>query len=229
MSVWGACEFGIPRADAHRAVPSVLGRRGHDPSERPARARAPGGRRSRRQRRAGAQRDGPRHLVRQSRRRIRCRTSRSTRRPGAEAEPRRDAHPGRSDRRGVSRRLVLAMCPAPMSTTRRRSPTAASPNAALVGKFLPQVPKHRGIGAGGVLRIRSTRPSRSASSSSACSSTTIRTCEFDAGGGAGRGGLRRRPPIPGLPGYAVVDLTASRDVGQNLEVFFGVQNLFDKV
>jgi outer membrane receptor protein involved in Fe transport len=33
---------------------------------------------------------------------------------------------------------------------------------------------------------------------------------------------------PGLPGYAVVDLTASRDIGRNLQVFVGAQNLFDK-
>jgi outer membrane receptor protein involved in Fe transport len=34
---------------------------------------------------------------------------------------------------------------------------------------------------------------------------------------------------PGLPGYASVDFTALRDVGHNLQVFFGVQNLFDQV
>ncbi len=33
---------------------------------------------------------------------------------------------------------------------------------------------------------------------------------------------------PGLPGYALVDLTASRDVRDNLQVFFGVQNVFDQ-
>jgi len=36
-------------------------------------------------------------------------------------------------------------------------------------------------------------------------------------------------PVPaGLPGYKVVDLSASRDLGRNLQVFFGVQNLFDR-
>jgi outer membrane receptor protein involved in Fe transport len=34
---------------------------------------------------------------------------------------------------------------------------------------------------------------------------------------------------PGLPTYTVVDLTASRDLGHNLQVFFGVQNMFDQV
>jgi outer membrane receptor protein involved in Fe transport len=33
---------------------------------------------------------------------------------------------------------------------------------------------------------------------------------------------------PGLPAYGIVDLSASRDIGRNIEVFFGVQNLFDQ-
>jgi outer membrane receptor protein involved in Fe transport len=33
----------------------------------------------------------------------------------------------------------------------------------------------------------------------------------------------------GLPGYSSVDLTASRDIGSNFQVFFGVQNLTDTV
>ena len=33
---------------------------------------------------------------------------------------------------------------------------------------------------------------------------------------------------PGLAGLAVVDLTASRALGRNFDVFFGVQNLFDQ-
>ncbi len=32
---------------------------------------------------------------------------------------------------------------------------------------------------------------------------------------------------PGLPGYGLVDLTASRAFGRNFEVFFGVQNIGD--
>lgn len=34
---------------------------------------------------------------------------------------------------------------------------------------------------------------------------------------------------PGLPGYTIVDLTALRTLGRNLEVFFGVQNLGNSV
>ena len=33
----------------------------------------------------------------------------------------------------------------------------------------------------------------------------------------------------GLPGYTSVDLMASRDLGERLQVFFGAQNLSDKV
>ena len=32
----------------------------------------------------------------------------------------------------------------------------------------------------------------------------------------------------GLPGYATVDFMASRDIGRNVQVFFGVQNLLDE-
>src|SRR5262249_1647697 len=33
----------------------------------------------------------------------------------------------------------------------------------------------------------------------------------------------------GLPGYSTVDFTVSRNIGTNLQVFLGAQNLFDKV
>ena len=32
----------------------------------------------------------------------------------------------------------------------------------------------------------------------------------------------------GLPGYAVADFSVSRDIGRNIQAFFGVQNMFDK-
>ncbi len=98
-------------------------------------------------------------------------------------------------------------------------------NAALVGKYIAQVPKHRG--------------SMQASYSNARYATVAVAIQFvglqynddqnvnfiptptlaDAG----------YDPVPaGLPGYKVVDLSASRDLGRNLQVFFGVQNLFDR-
>ena len=99
-------------------------------------------------------------------------------------------------------------------------------NAALVGKFVQQVPRHRGS-------------LQAAYSSSKYASValgvqfvglqynddlnvnfippaTLTEAGYDASLGAG------------LPGYAVVDLTASRDLGRNLQVFFGVQNVLDK-
>jgi outer membrane receptor protein involved in Fe transport len=33
---------------------------------------------------------------------------------------------------------------------------------------------------------------------------------------------------PGLPGYALADFTASRTINRNLDVYFGVQNIFDQ-
>jgi outer membrane receptor protein involved in Fe transport len=99
-------------------------------------------------------------------------------------------------------------------------------NAALVGKFVQQVPRHRGslqaayssskyasvaVGVQFVglqynddLNINFIPPA------------TLTEAGYDASFGAG------------LPGYGVVDLTASRALGRNLQVFFGVQNVFDK-
>ena len=99
-------------------------------------------------------------------------------------------------------------------------------NAALVGKFVPQVPRHRGslhvayssakfatvalgVQFAGLqynddLNVNFIPPA------------TLTEAGYDAGLGAG------------LPGYTVVDLTASRDLGRNLQVFFGVQNVVDQ-
>ena len=99
-------------------------------------------------------------------------------------------------------------------------------NPALVGNVLPQVPAHRGsvqvsyanpkyvTVAGGVqvfgrqfdddLNVRTVPPAALAEAGYAVSTD------------------------PGLPEYVVVDLAASRRIGKNLDVFFGVQNLFDQ-
>ena len=99
-------------------------------------------------------------------------------------------------------------------------------NAALVGKYLQQVPKNRG--------------SIQIAYSSAKYANVALGVQFvglqynddlnvnfiptatlaDAGYDA---------VAAGLPGYTVVDFTASRDIGRNLQVFFGAQNLFDQV
>ena len=88
-------------------------------------------------------------------------------------------------------------------------------NPALVGLYLPQVPKHRG--------------SVGASYSNPRIATVRRRYVL-------RPPIRRRlePALkpgetePGLPPYGVLDLSVSRDFGRNLEVFFGVQNPFDQ-
>jgi outer membrane receptor protein involved in Fe transport len=100
-------------------------------------------------------------------------------------------------------------------------------NAALVGKYLPQVPKHRGS-----LQLAYSNPKY-----------------INAAIGVQFVGLQYNDdlnvnfiPVPtlvsegydadtpaGLPGYSSVDLTASRDIGSNFQVFFGVQNLTDTV
>jgi outer membrane receptor protein involved in Fe transport len=89
-------------------------------------------------------------------------------------------------------------------------------NAALVGKFLPQVPEHRGS-----FRVIYADP-------------RIVTL------GVGAQFLGRQfdddlnsRSVPGfseagLPKYATWDLTASRAFGRNVEVFLGVQNLADE-
>jgi outer membrane receptor protein involved in Fe transport len=99
-------------------------------------------------------------------------------------------------------------------------------NAALVGKYLAQVPRHRGS-----IQIAYAN-ARYASVALAVQfiglqynddqnvnfipAATLTEAGYDATLG------------PGLPGYASVDLTAARDLGRNLQIFFGVQNLFDQ-
>ena len=101
-------------------------------------------------------------------------------------------------------------------------------NAALVGKYLPQVPMHRGS-----VQVAYANPTVRQRRVSACSSpgAVQRRSERQFHPGSPRltdAGYDASTP-PGLPGYAIVDLTASRDFGRNLQVFFGVQNLFDQV
>ena len=99
-------------------------------------------------------------------------------------------------------------------------------NAALVGKYVPQVPKHRG----------SIQVAYSSSKyASAALGVQLVGLQYnddlnvnfippatlaDAGYSATLG--------PGLPGYAMVDLSVWRDFGRNLQLFVGAQNLFDK-
>jgi outer membrane receptor protein involved in Fe transport len=99
-------------------------------------------------------------------------------------------------------------------------------NAALVGKYLQQVPKNRGS-----LQIAYTSAKyanvalgmqfvglqyNDDLNVNFIPTATLADAGYD-------------PVAAGLPGYTTVDFTASRDIGRSLQVFFGVQNLFDKV
>jgi outer membrane receptor protein involved in Fe transport len=99
-------------------------------------------------------------------------------------------------------------------------------NPALVGNFLPQVPAHRGsiqvayanpkyvTLAGGVQFLG--RQFDDDLNVRAVPAAALTEAGYDVS------------TAPGLPGYALVDLMASRSFGNNLDVFFGVQNLFDQ-
>ena len=88
--------------------------------------------------------------------------------------------------------------------------------AVLVGKYLPQVPQHRGSA-----RVAYTNP-RFASLALA---VQVFGRQFDDDLNVRTIGGSTEP---GLPGYAAVDFTASRAMGRNFDVFFGVQNLLDE-
>ncbi len=82
-------------------------------------------------------------------------------------------------------------------------------NKALVGKVLPQVPTHRGS-----LRAAYANPRLFV----LAASVQFVGSQFDDD---------LNTPTRLLPKYALVDMTASREVGHNAELFVGVQNLFD--
>jgi len=90
---------------------------------------------------------------------------------------------------------------------------AASPS--LVGNFIPQVPEHRG-----------TVDATYANPRLATIAVTVQIVgrQFD-----DDQNIRVVPgeSTPGLPAYALTDLSISRRIGPNVEVFAGAQNLFD--
>lgn len=99
-------------------------------------------------------------------------------------------------------------------------------NAGLVGKFLPQVPQNRGS-----VQIAYANPKYvnfaigiQTLGLQYDDDQNVRTVQdaalIEAGYSAGIG--------PGLPAYALVDVTASRAIGHGFEVFAGVQNLFNQ-
>ena len=87
---------------------------------------------------------------------------------------------------------------------------------ALIGKDLPQVPRHRGT-----VQATFTHPRFLTASVEVLAMSR----QFDDDLNA-----RTVPGIstPGLPGYGVVSFALSRNIGSRINVFFGVQNLFDQ-
>ena len=89
-------------------------------------------------------------------------------------------------------------------------------NPALAGNFLPQVPKHRGS-------IQFTYINPRYVSASLGIQLVGRQFDDDLNSRIVPGETK-----PGLPGYAMVDFSASRPIGRRLEIFAGAQNLFDR-
>jgi outer membrane receptor protein involved in Fe transport len=99
-------------------------------------------------------------------------------------------------------------------------------NAALVGKYVAQVPKHRG--------------SLQAAYSNARYATVALGVQFVGLQYNDDQNINFIPPptladagydtssSPGLPGYTVVDISVLRDLTRGVQVFFGIQNLFDR-
>jgi outer membrane receptor protein involved in Fe transport len=89
-------------------------------------------------------------------------------------------------------------------------------NPALVGLYLPQVPKHRGS-------VNVAYSNRRIVTASVTTFFYGRQYDDDLN-------ARTKPgeTEPGLPAYGTVEISALREIGRNLDVFFGVQNLFDK-
>jgi len=87
---------------------------------------------------------------------------------------------------------------------------------ALVGKDLPQVPRHRGT-----VQVTFTHPKFVTASVEVLAMS--RQFDDDLN-------TRTVPGIstPGLPAYGMVSLALSRDIGSRINVFFGAQNLFDQ-
>ena len=222
VNVWGDVELRLPRADAERAVSPVPRRhRAHAAPNNRARPRAADGRRSRRQRRAAARSSPWRTTWFDNR--VKNPVSNVTiavtpaQTHAAAAEPRPDAHLGHPDRRRIPRRPVVAASAAAISTTRPRSRSS---------------PRTRRSSATSCRRCRST--------AGRCrSSTRIRgTSTVAFGAAVPRPAVRRRPEraasVPGLTAAGAAEVRAGRLHGvarrshRNLDVFFGVQNLFDE-
>jgi outer membrane receptor protein involved in Fe transport len=95
---------------------------------------------------------------------------------------------------------------------------------ALVGKFLPQVPKHRGSVQVAYSNPKVATVALGIQAAGLQFNDDLNTQFIPAATLAAAG---YDPVAAGLPGYTVVDLTVARDIGRNIQAFVGAQNLFD--
>jgi outer membrane receptor protein involved in Fe transport len=89
-------------------------------------------------------------------------------------------------------------------------------NPVLVGKYLPQVPKNRGS-----VSVAYSNPKY----------VTVAVSGLFYGRQFNEdlnNGVKPGESNPGLPAYGTMELSVLRSIGSNLDVFFGVQNLFDQ-
>ena len=100
-------------------------------------------------------------------------------------------------------------------------------NAGLVGKYLAQVPKHRGS-----VQVSYAHPKVA----TVALSLQLQGSQFNDDQNLNaipvatltEAGYDADTPV-GLPGFTAVDLSISRNLGRGIEVFAGAQNLFDEV
>ena len=89
-------------------------------------------------------------------------------------------------------------------------------NPVLVGKYLPQVPKNRGSVTVAYNNVKYVTVAVSALFYG-------RQFNEDLNNGVVPGETE-----PGLPAYATMEMSAVRGIGRNVDVFFGIQNMFDE-
>ena len=100
-------------------------------------------------------------------------------------------------------------------------------NAALVGKYLAQVPVHRGSMQVAYNNRKIVNVSLSVQFAG-LQYNDDQNVQFIPAATLSAAGYST-DQTPGLPGYSSVDLVASRDIGKGFQVFFGAQNLTDTV
>jgi outer membrane receptor for monomeric catechols len=161
---------------------------------------------------AQAEPDAADHVVRQSRGATRCNVTIATN--AAAAEPGRTricgVRPTRIPRIGPDWRVAGAYL------NNHATVTEFDRNPVLVGKYLPQVPKNRGSVTVAYNNVKYVTVAVSALFYG-------RQFNEDLNNGVTPGETE-----PGLPAYATMEMSAVRGIGHNVDVFFGIQNMFDE-